>query len=82
MTKEIVWFNVRGESVCLLKSTILDVIPKSRLAERVTQQSSSTSSASTTNMMKKGTAMAEDRQMSSTSIDGELCIIIVSSSTY
>jgi hypothetical protein len=31
----IIWFNVRGESVCLLKSTIIEVIPSSQLAIRV-----------------------------------------------
>jgi hypothetical protein len=34
-TDEVVWFNVRGESVCLLKSTILEVIPNSQLAMRL-----------------------------------------------
>ena len=31
----IIWFNVRGKSVCLLRSTILAVIPNSQLAVRV-----------------------------------------------
>ncbi len=34
----LVWFNVRGEIVCLFKSTIKTVIPKSQLAERISGQ--------------------------------------------
>jgi hypothetical protein len=35
MAQNIVWFSVRGKSVCLLKSTILSVIPNSLLAIRI-----------------------------------------------
>jgi hypothetical protein len=34
-SEDIIWFSVRGKSVCLSKSTILDVIPESQLAIRV-----------------------------------------------
>jgi hypothetical protein len=34
-TEDIIWFSVRGRSVCLLKSTILQVISNSQLAIRV-----------------------------------------------
>jgi hypothetical protein len=31
----VVYFNVRGETVCLLRSTILEVIPNSQMAVRL-----------------------------------------------
>jgi hypothetical protein len=34
-TDGVVWFNIRGESLCLFRSTILKVIPDSQLAIRV-----------------------------------------------
>ena len=35
ISDRIIWFNVRGKSVCLLRSTILAIIPNSQLAIRV-----------------------------------------------